>query len=937
MVDRHATQASHSATDSDAVLRRPMHRPGFNLARFRHPLRDDRPGIRWWWQADTPTSELLRELRAISAAGFGEVEVAFSRGFWADDRQRDAIEAVLAEAERIEVGVAVTLGAEWPLRTPNTSLGTEHAAQELHYGALTVTAADGDEHPLPMPLDDPAGTRPARLLAVTVGRVVRREDPPVVGTFRHWSGQMRVETRPPSHPTVLAHDSLLDVTGYVDEGRLRWTAPTGDWVVFAFWMRDTLQGATSFFDRAAAEAATRYLEEHQLGPDALPLLHRAGTELFEDSLELDAASLFWSRHLLAQLREANGYDPVPLLPLLFAHGMCGYWIPNEEPTPDYELDTGDGGRVRADYYRLLTDRYISDHLLVLHDWAVSLGVRFKAQMAYGQNLEPIRSTRDFVRRGGRAEGESLNAGDRAPVRPDHPTWRFALDHARTLVGGAHQGGATRISSEVGAQFDAALRQTLSDLREMLDKGWAAGITKPFVHGFASQSPDATWPTQSRFDDYASESWNDTGFPQWAHWGPLAEYWARGTVVLETGIPRTDVVIHRDGFLTTAARGGVEDDATVIPELADTRALERAGFTVQYIDSLGLAEAPAPDSGVLYPAGPAYRVLVLNGPTLTAEAAENALIAAEHGLMVVLVGAEARSDPRFEPAGTRDERVRDALRQIAALSRTVRVINLRDAADAIYERGVLPRVAVSLPDDGVGILTQWRDAGSVRLVLAYNPEPRERSADLSLEGEGRVEELDLASGGSRRIQHRADHGRTIVPIVLPAGGIRVLALDVAERAEPMSADRESAEIPLGAWHLEVDAVTPNGIRHITLPGQGPADWRSVPDLATVSGTGRYRLTIDHSLEDAALELGELAGSAVVRVNGNVAGSAFGSGRRLALGSLPRDAVLEIEIATSVRNAVVAHRVRPRLGEDTVAHGLIGPVHLRAQVIGPLEHE
>ncbi|WP_279221360.1 hypothetical protein [Actinomyces lilanjuaniae] len=36
-------------------------------------------------------AELVEELRAVAAAGFGEVEIAFSPGFWADDTQRWAL------------------------------------------------------------------------------------------------------------------------------------------------------------------------------------------------------------------------------------------------------------------------------------------------------------------------------------------------------------------------------------------------------------------------------------------------------------------------------------------------------------------------------------------------------------------------------------------------------------------------------------------------------------------------------------------------------------------------------------------------------------------------------------------------------------------------------------------------------------------------------
>jgi hypothetical protein len=229
----------------------------------------------------------------------------------------------------------------------------------------------------------------------------------------------------------------------------------GEWAVLAFWVRESEQGVTSFIDRQAAVAATDYLDEHQIGTKNRDLLRDSGTELFEDSLELNADSLFWSRDLPERFAQRHGYDLITRLPALFAQGMCRYWVPNEEPVPDFELDDGSGSKIRRDYYRLLTDLYISDHLLVLQAWSVSRGMRHKAQVAYGQNLEPIRSNREFVRSGDRAEGESLNSGDRAPMSRDQPTWKFALDWQRCLVGGAHQGGAVRVSTELGAQFQAA--------------------------------------------------------------------------------------------------------------------------------------------------------------------------------------------------------------------------------------------------------------------------------------------------------------------------------------------------------------------------------------------------------------------------------------------------------------------------------------------------
>ena len=82
-------------TTADA-LRRPATRTSLSREHLAAPPRTDRPGIRWWWQTPLPVGELLDELRAIAAARFGEVEIAFSPGFWADAAQREALAAAPA-------------------------------------------------------------------------------------------------------------------------------------------------------------------------------------------------------------------------------------------------------------------------------------------------------------------------------------------------------------------------------------------------------------------------------------------------------------------------------------------------------------------------------------------------------------------------------------------------------------------------------------------------------------------------------------------------------------------------------------------------------------------------------------------------------------------------------------------------------------------------
>ncbi|WP_103062550.1 hypothetical protein [Actinomyces qiguomingii] len=1045
-----------------ARLRRPASRAALSRARLADPEMTDRPGIRWWWQQPVPVEELLEELRAITAAGFGEVEIAFSPGFWADASQRQALAAVLDEARRLGVGVAMTLGAAWPLQTPNTARGTAYAAQELQYGVTWIgddgpAASRGDSGraaaensapvdgcgdavvtPVPVPFDDPDRARGEKLVAVVAGRVARRGTPPrVVPSDNPWGKSTKIIE--PERSTLLDETTLTDLTGAVSgedaDAVVTWAPGEGQWALMAFWSRDSEQGVTSFVDAKAARAALAYLDEHQIGQAgaALSADGATATELFEDSLELNADCLFWSLTMLDRFRSLRGYDLTRYLPLLVAHGQCRYWVPEAPPRPDFDSAAADGAptalgrRVRADYDRTITDLYVSDHLALIQDWAVGHGMRHKAQAAYGQNLEPVRSFRELVRCGGRAEVESLNSGDRVPMRMDRPGWRFTLDWQRSCVGGAHQGGAVRVSTELGAQMDKCYDFSLADYRHMLDKEWAVGVTKPFVHGFAAQDPEAPWPTRGRFGTIVSESWNQRHFPQWEHWKGLTDYWARGTAVLETGTPRVDVAVYRDGFLTTAARGNAEADATAPDRLLDTEALDRAGYGVQLLDPVGLAEegvvglepgpgcgvdaaaagaagktgaggrraggatlpaaecAPGAERVVLFPDGPAYRALILDaalqGGTIPLDAAQGLARAAAAGLAIVVVGRPPTGDAGWG-GSDRDPQVADAITAVLAGARVKRVDGWEEVPAALAALGVRPRVAWR----GPVLLSQVRDAAEGRYVLVYNPAVEAVALPLEIEGTGRVEVLDLDAGAITPVGAEVVAGRTRVEAALAPLGLAVLrvvpggesAAGVAEvvgaggacavagavigagavassggdtaslggAVTGAQAEAGGAELALMDWSLTVTSEEPDGPRTIDLPGQGPGDWRGIAALKDVSGTGVYRAHVEGgaggeaaraALADAVLSLGELGGSALVRVGDCEFGPVLRDDADVPVGqalagvvAAGQDPIIEIEVRTTLRNATLAADVYMTgpwaVRHPSVPHGLLGPVRL-----------
>ncbi len=959
---------------------------------FADPPTEVRPKIRWWWATPYAAQEFVDEVDAFARAGFGGAEAAFNTAGWATAEQREMLSASLRAARRNRIRLDMTLGASWPVTTPNTRPGTGLSEQEVMYGRTDLTGPGVFEVAAPPPIGDEANERSARLIAVTAARVVE-PGPPVTepGT-------------PPARSTVLDPGSLVDLSRELGEdGRLRWRVPPGDWILFGFWQRDAAEGVMDHLSGESLEAATTYIDEHQIGAENAALVPVAAREFFEDSLELDAEELLWTDRFREEFEARRGYDPTRFLPLFYIQGQNRYWVPNVTPPADFDLPGGAGERVRHDYFETLTDLYVEHHIGGFTRWARTHGMRYRTQPAFGNAFDVTRSAREVARRGGIADDESLNAGDPSPRELGDPwprttstnrvpsDWRFALDHYRSVAGGAHQGGQTQVSSELGAVFFEDHMWGLEDYKRIMDKQWAAGITRPIIHGYAYQSPGSPWPGRSQFFNFIAASWNHRTFPQWSMFRPLNEYWARGAMVLEQGQPRADVAIYRDGFVTTAANyppsvfGEVFSGRAEFPldfeknsPLFDAEALELAGYTLEYIDPVGVRDRRANGRGVLYPEGPGYRALVIDERALPAATAEAIAQAAARDLAVVFVGALPDRGTSHADASREDRRVQEAVERALRHRNVHRASTQASVAGVLADMGVKPAASWSEP---VPVYSQRRQVGRSEYFYLWNAGDETQRFTASFDVRGRPYRLNLWSGGVERLaRFRSAHGRVEVPIALEPGETTVLAFQpghrggasvVATSAEDVAASghrsievrdtrggrhtvtfsdgsKRSVALPSlpapitpAAWRLRVEEAGPEGTVPHDLELAALRDWREIPAITNASGTGTYTTTVSLPATWVArnrgtyLELGRVEGAIQVYVNGRLAAHNITAERRLDLSDLLRAGENEIRIVltTMLKNKLLAlaNAGDPGLAllrfmPFTEPYGLLGPVQL-----------
>jgi hypothetical protein len=962
--------------------------PTFSAGAFARPPASVRPGTRWWWDTLGGTStfdlnDALEEVNAFADAGFGRFEIAWAANDYGTPSQQGNLDAVAKRAAARGLQLDMTLGPGWPWAAPTTT--GDLGVQELQYGKQDLTGPSRFQGAVPNPID--ADAPQGKLRAVTAARVVQRGDAGAAVQVPKLALGGTQAQNPPETSTILDPRSLVDLTKKVRNGALTWDVPKGDWILFSFWQRAQEGTRVSLIDDKSVKAGLKYVEQNQLGR-AEPSVRKVGYSFFEDSLELHANELFWTSSFQAEFAKRRGYDMTKYLPLLYVQTVSDYWVPETEPVPDFELPTSEGARYRHDFYETLTDLYVDNHLEVVAKWAKKYGMSFRTQAGYGNNMDTIRSAREGARAGVLVDDESLNAGDTpflvrqdtlfdgAYDDPSDPWWRFPLDHYRQVTSGAAQAGKLEVTTELGAWFGRELQTFLRDYKRMMDKEWAAGVTRPLLHGYTHSPESAPWPGNSHFTGVVGEAVNFRTWPEWQHLRSLSDYWARGALVLQQGAARTDVAVLRDSFVTTAAGPTLSPKAYWTAEN-----LEKAGYTLGYVDSRGVSERPFGKRGDLFPAGPSYDAVVVDGAQfyvgsgrIPADTAEALLAGSKRGLRVVFVGTLPSRGLDGKNPSAEDKAVKRAVAALLAMPGTAHVKTQADVAGALRKLGVRAASEWSKP---VHVLSQLRETKDASFYYLWNATDEPLAFDASLMGRGVPSELDLWNGSITPVAtHQVKADRVTVPVRLAPHGTTVLMLDKRAKVRPHAVSTTAdavryagkglevqdaqggpqrvalddgrsltvslpkvADAPItvgspvagGPWQLQVTTYGPEGlVKRPAAPMPVLADWRTLPGLATESGIGTYRTNVTlpaswvGSSRGVKLDLGAFDGSVQVYVNATRATADLDPQAPVDITSLlrPGTNTIKVVLATTPMNKAAVSpttQLTRAAWAATVAHG------------------
>ena len=916
-----ALMASAMASFADAEEPAPSEFAVALEARYVDPDRIYSSDVRWWLGDASNTDEaLLNEIQALYDGGFRGVELCMQD----DSEAPDEVYAYGSEMWThkwnlmmnklldLGLGVYLTSGTNWA--TSNVPASDIDPASE---DALQVLAISDVEKPMLVkggetfsgPVELPAAPKDnTRLNTVYAYQIGKTDDGTERTSIVFGSAVKLWDRRDKTH-----EDFVIQGEGDTDYS-VTWAAPEGDgeYQIIATWSQGAYNSyspgiepcyTTNYFDERGVEALKRFWEQHYLSdPELCEKIKQGDVQLFMDSLELTYGDGFtwWCEDAVEQFEAIKGYDPMPYIILVsgvgsgFEFALNTYYdmngvndfifgMPNmttymlaEAPDYDYRVLRE---QLVNDWQDVMTQLYEQRMLMPLKKWLNSVGIKTRAQIAYGKAVE-ITEPSAYV---DYPEAENLNEYNQ-------------IDIYRLHTAGAKLQNKV-LSTETGGNEDL-YGQSFQRLLDEIYAEYAAGFQRVIWHIWTSNYGYGNW----NWPGYVSGM---GGFYRWGNREPsyvnydeFNGHIGRVQQLMQTGRSRTDIAfIHNSwdqGMRTYAEDGSFSQKSKnwmFSHEGVHYRSteLQDHGYTYDYvspdlltIDRTGDSDYVAmpgevtkveynPETGILEGAG--YKALVIYQDWMDPDGAQIVLDLAKQGMPVVILENAARYSTFFGDASADGVMLEDLMAELKELD-NVRVaaihdekVNYRKAEtgafdDDVYEMlvelGVTPYAAV---EENHQLLTQTReDEEGNRYLYAYNYCPNDYhehsskeavkaedhglniTTSISMDGIYIPYSIDSWSGKVTELaEYSYEDGRTVFPISLDYKNIALYAFEKVEEGKTGTIKATDAAGSYMTADGAVIRVTAAGTYHTTL-NSGAEIETEVAELAEAGDITNWNLDV-----------------------------------------------------------------------------------------------
>ena len=709
---------------------------------FRNPPPPARPDAFWpWLNGHADPARITEEMEAFRAAGFSRLQVwdvlalqdpegivptgpAFLSDAWLENLAH-------AEHEATRLGLELGLVAASGWNAGGTWVTPEHAGLGLYASARSIRG--------PATLD----------LKLDFPEIPAHSPRGADGRPAYW-GTIAVQASPAADAGLLAPDRVMDLTDRLGEdGRLRWDAPPGDWIVRWFVFANTGQRLIvpsphsdglqiDFFD---ADDSLAYFN-HVLGrlESALGPLEDTALRYIEvDSLELEGDRLgAWTEDILQDFHARYEYDARPWISLLLNPKRAGER----------------GERFLHDWARLVSDLMIENHYRLGGELLRERGLLLAAEA--GGPGPPIWNS---------CPVDALGAlGAVGLMRGEFWPMQRSMYNVKQVACAAHIYGRTIVDAESFTSW-RHWRDGPYYLKLLADQAFVDGLNHITFH----TAPHGGGETRLPGLAYHAGTHMGPNLAWWPMAGPFIEYLSRCSFLLQEGQPVADVCFYQGDGAPAFHPLAVDWD----PEL------RRAGYDYDLVDVRVLTGVMSAREGrIRLPHGVSYSLLVLPDTESIDSAALRKIRELVRDGATVLGPRPARaSGLAGYPAA--DEEVRAIASELWGEIDGVRVTEHRFGAGRVVHGRTLLEVVGDLPPDFAWeggdprtlLSSVHRTTEDAEIYFVVNDHERFEDVDGLFRVSGKRPELwDPASGEIARTREFRDDGtRTRVRLRLPPGG------------------------------------------------------------------------------------------------------------------------------------------------------------------------
>ncbi len=867
---------------------------------------ETRPWTRWWWHGSAVTKvDITRELESFRAAGIGGVEITPIYGVAGREKEFitylspqwvEMLVYTLREAQRLGLGVDVATGTGWPFGGPWVK--EEHASRNLVLRHFIVR--NGKEVPLQIECSQQPFIRAVgyNLLSDTSQRrVTAMSDIKYpLNDNRNLQelavDQVRFPKRIPLVALVAFDQAgkFIDLTNRVSaSGKLDWKYPGGVWkliAVFSGWHGKMVERAApggegyviDHFSKDALKAYLKYFDAALKQNDISSL--RA---FFNDSYEVDDASgnADWTQDFFDAFQKRRGYD-------LRQHLLKFIEMKDDDETR----------RIMCDYRETLSSLLLENFTLEWKEWAHKHGAVVRNQ-AHGSpaNILDLYATVDIPE----IEGTE-------PLR------------IKMATSAANVAGKKLVSAEAVTWLNEHFESRLRDMKVALDRFMLNGVNHLFYHGTAFSPKDEPWPG---WLFYAAVHVNDRN-PLWRDLPALNEYVSRCQTLLQHSNPDNDVLVYypfHDALSTIGTETivhfdgiGKQFEGTSFARCSET--LQQQGYAFDFVSDRQLATLKAIENQVETGASRYRAIVIPYVKYMPVETLEKLRQLVTQGVPVIFFEGMPESFSGFSEREAKTasfSRIVGELRTIAGATKSqpdqagMQVLIGKDIESLLNSAGVKAEFMTRL---GLNYLRKQQADGS-KIYFISNPTNKVIRGQIPLNTNMQfVEILDPMTGRSGSGNVRNVSGQTEVYLeLLPEQTLFVRTANAkhggqvfvfeGDTGKPMSID--------GPWELRYisGGAEPFPSRKLT----SLQSWTDFGEpFLYFSGTARYSTTFqkpDAKSMMWKLDLGEVAETASVEINGRHIGTCIGPVYTLMFSDSLLDAtnVLEVTVTNSMTNRII----------------------------------